>query len=309
MLRHLLLLAPTLLFAQSPALDYIKTFGGTGTDNATAIATDRLGNIYTAGTTTSLDFPTSSAFQPKFGGANVRFSSNQGTTWQTPQIPFPVYAVSNSPKRPNVVFAGTEKGIYKSLDSGITWQPLPTAPLLTIDALLVNAANPDTICAATQNGIYLSADSGSTWRYIDLGVPAVIALASSSARPATLYSATDKTLGLPNIVAFRTATLKPRNLDQPAALPSNIYRSTDSGASWTLLPNAPSGTFSLTVDPVNPDIVYAANAEYGFSGSGPTSLYRTADGGITWTKTLDLPISLSTFTLAASHAAGRHSAG
>ena len=305
MLRHLLLLAPTLLFAQSPALDYIKTFGGTGIDNATAIATDRLGNIYTAGTTTSLDFPTNSAFQPRIGGANVRLSANQGTTWQAPQIPFPVYAVSNSPKRPNVVFAGTEKGIYKSVDNGLIWQALPTSPSLIIEALLVNAANPDTVCAATDNGIYLSADAGGTWRNIDLGISAVIALASSPARPATLYSATDVNLRRAGFGPFISAnTSKARQFDEPiAANPSNLYRSSDDGASWSRIPNAPSGIFSLSVDPINPNLVYAANAVNGFSGGGPTSLYKSTDGGTTWTKTLDLPILTSTFTLAATHSA------
>ena len=306
MLRQapLLLLAPA-LFAQSPALDYSKTFGGTGSDNATAITTDRLGNIYTAGTTTSLDFPTNSAFQPRIGGANVRLSANQGTTWQAPQIPFPVYAVSNSPKRPNVVFAGTEKGIYKSVDNGLIWQALPTSPSLIIEALLVNAANPDTVCAATDNGIYLSADAGGTWRNIDLGIPAVIALASSPARPATLYSATNVNLRRAGFGPFISAnTSKARQFDEPiAANPSNLYRSSDDGASWSRIPNAPSGIFSLSVDPINPNLVYAANAVKGFSRGGSTSLYKSTDGGTTWTKTLDLPILTSTFTLAATHSA------
>jgi hypothetical protein len=104
-----------------PALSSQKTFGGTGFDSGTAIALDSSGNIYIAGTTTSLDFPTKGAFQPRIGGAGLHVSTNNGATWFTPSVPAPVYAVAGSPMGSNIVYAGTANGILKSMDGGQTW--------------------------------------------------------------------------------------------------------------------------------------------------------------------------------------------
>jgi len=51
------------------------------------------------------------------------------------------------------------------------------------------------------------------------------------------------------------------------------YKSTDLGASWTLLPPWPS-VFPTTGDPTNPSIVYGVSV--------PTSVYKSIDGGATW---------------------------
>jgi uncharacterized protein (TIGR03437 family) len=260
-----------------PALNFETNFGGTGIDSATAIAVDRAGNIYVAGTTTSLDFPAVNAFQPHIGSTPLRMSADQGNTWLAPSVPAPAYAVAGSPKQPNIVFAGTAKGILKSLDSGKTWTSLSAAPAYQVNALVVDSVNPDLVYAATTYGTYQSRDGGMTWRLVDRGGWDVRVLVSSPSRSSTLLS------------AILIGGLSP-----------SVYRTTDSGSNWSLLTNSPRGTFSLACDPANPDVLYAAADS--ISGGG-TAVYKTTDAGDTWTNLADLPVSISTLTLAANTAA------
>jgi photosystem II stability/assembly factor-like uncharacterized protein len=56
---------------------------------------------------------------------------------------------------------------------------------------------------------------------------------------------------------------------------SRVFGSTDAGASWSMLGRIPySSVTSLTIDPFDPDVIYAAGR-----GSG---LYRSDDGGANW---------------------------
>ena len=55
------------LNGQTGKLQYATYLGGSGRDNANAIAADAAGNAYIAGDTTSADFPTRYAFQPAIG--------------------------------------------------------------------------------------------------------------------------------------------------------------------------------------------------------------------------------------------------
>src|SRR5439155_18660217 len=47
-----------------PVLSYSTYLGGSGADTARAIAVDTAGNMYVAGTTSSIDFPTANALTP-----------------------------------------------------------------------------------------------------------------------------------------------------------------------------------------------------------------------------------------------------
>jgi uncharacterized protein (TIGR03437 family) len=62
------------LKADGSALDFSTYFGGTGTDQGSAIALDGAGHVLLTGSTTSADFPLVSPFQPaKGGGGNSAF--------------------------------------------------------------------------------------------------------------------------------------------------------------------------------------------------------------------------------------------
>jgi uncharacterized protein (TIGR03437 family) len=267
-----------------PALTFEKIIGGTGYDLGTSVAVDAKGDIYITGTTTSLDFPTKNGFQQRMGGAPVRASTDGGKTWVTPAIASPVFTVTGSPKQNGVFFAGTSNGIYKSTDAGKTWAALTSGPQYQVNAIVVDGSDPNVLYSAGFDGILKSQDSGLTWRVSRpqsrSGEDAIV-LVAHPARSSTLFAGT-AVGGVPSA--------------------PSLYRSTDAGATWSLLPDSPIGTFALANDPTNPDVLYAGVSPSGFSGGGNqgAAVYKTSDAGDTWTKVVDLPLAINTLTVAVS---------
>ena len=80
-----------------------------------------------------------------------------------------VNAVVVDPRDPKIVFAAGPGGVFRSDDSGFTWQPrsegLGTAAIV---ALALDPEQPDTLFAATAEGtLFRSDDGGETWRSVD----------------------------------------------------------------------------------------------------------------------------------------------
>jgi uncharacterized protein (TIGR03437 family) len=269
-----------------PGLGFEKIFGGTGYDLGSSVAVDGAGSVYVAGTTTSLDFPIKSGFQQRIGGTPVRASSDLGKTWTSPAIASPVFTVAAaSPKLNGVFFAGTSNGIYKSTDTGKNWTALNSGPQYQVNAIVVDASSdPGVVYSAGFDGVLKSQDGGLTWRVsrsqTRSGEDAII-LVAHPARPSTLFAG----------VAIGGAPSDP-----------SLYRSTDAGATWSLLPNSVIGTFALANDPSNPDVLYAGTSPSGFSGGGNEggAIYKTSDAGDTWTKLVDLPLAINTLAIPAS---------
>jgi len=86
----------------------------------------------------------------------------------------------------------------------------------------------------------------------------------------------------------RSILIDPRNTDRlwAGAVSGGIWHSEDRGATWTQvndwLPNL--AICCLTMDPQNPDIMYAGTGEGFFNSDavGGTGIYRSIDGGVTW---------------------------
>src|ERR1051326_7080228 len=173
-----------------------------------------------------------------------------------------------------------ERGVYRSLDGGVTWQKVLDRDENTgaVD-LAFDPANSQTVFAvlwsarqapweigsswtlSASNGLYRSTDGGTTWRQIGAGLPGAaeglgrIGLATSPSAPARMYAVVGATKG------------------------GGLYRSDDGGDSWRLA-NADErlwgrdGDFNeVKVDPSNPDVVYVANVV----------TWKSLDGGHTFT--------------------------
>ena len=89
-----------------------------------------------------------------------------GQNWQTLQFPDYISALAISPSDPNVVFAGTGKGIYQSSDGAQTWTQIKQYEGLLIFALTFDE-NGILYASADQFGLSKSADLGKTWEKIN----------------------------------------------------------------------------------------------------------------------------------------------
>lgn len=159
----------------------------------------------------------------------------------------------------STVYAGTERGLYKSTDSGASWENLKLREDTTrrIFQVLFPPRQPSTVYVVDADYSYYpessvdkSTDGGRTWRTVVTGAVGTgpTALAIDPFDPSRLYAA-----GCP---AFS--------------------RSTDAGETWTqaAAPHSNNCASSLVADPVRPGYLYT-----GFWGGG---VWRSRDGGNTW---------------------------
>ncbi len=97
------------------------------------------------------------------------------------------------PTRTLTLYAGTNKGIFKSTDGGSTWTPANTGLTASgILALAVDLQTPATVYAGTDGGVFKSTNGAASWTAASTGLGAqpVSALAIDPASPSTLYAGT-----------------------------------------------------------------------------------------------------------------------
>jgi photosystem II stability/assembly factor-like uncharacterized protein len=190
------------------------------------------------------------------------------------------------PQHPNVFYIGVNNGgVWKTTDFGRTWDPIfDDQPTGSIGDVGVAPSNPDIVYVVSGegiqrpdlsvgNGVYRSSDGGKTWVHLGLEEGQQIGgLSIDPKDPDRLFVAV---LGHPY----------GPNPER------GVYRSTDGGKHWekVLYKDENTGAVQVTVDPVNPQVVYA-DLWAGRQGpwengawNGPNSgLYKSVDGGTTW---------------------------
>jgi photosystem II stability/assembly factor-like uncharacterized protein len=221
-------------------------------------------------------------------GDGIYKSTDGGQTWQHlglrdgQQIP----AILVDPSDANRVYvavlghpygANTERGVFRSIDGGKTWEKVLYKDENTgAVALAFDPRDARTLYAVlwaarqgpwengswqgAKSGLYKSNDGGTTWRQLTKGLPTTaqglgrIGIGVSLSAPDRVYALVD------------------------APQLGGVYRSDDAGESWQRVNQEGrvwgrgSDFAEVKVDPKNKDIVYVAN----------TSVYRSTDGGKTF---------------------------
>ena len=93
-----------------------------------------------------------------------------------------------------IIYAGFEKGLYKSTDGGKSWKLLAAGVITRINFLLVDKEYAGVIYAAGEKGLFKSTDAGMNWRRIFSGKSAdeqnVVSLALCYEAPKSIFIAT-----------------------------------------------------------------------------------------------------------------------
>jgi hypothetical protein len=207
------------------------------------------------------------------GGSGVRLSTDDGATWSAINTGFPdnafVRSLAIDPHTPSTLYAfyaGTDSGVFKSTDSGASWSAvINNGHRISANALAIDPVTPSTLYAGGWGGVVQSTDSGASWTTVNTGLPGfvttVTTLAIDPVMPSTLYA------GL-----FQCG----------AGCGAPVYRSTNSGASWTatgLTDTAIATVTVLVIDPSTPSTLYAG---YNNVRDNFTRVYRSTDSGATW---------------------------
>ncbi|MGH9468169.1 MAG: VPS10 domain-containing protein [Terriglobales bacterium] len=197
-------------------------------------------------------------------------------------------AVAGVPSEPDTFYFGAvDGGVWKTINDGTTWEPIfDHEPVASIGAIAVAASNPEVIYVGTGepdprsqssigDGMFKTTDGGQTWTRIGLAKTRQIGrIVVDPHDPNRVLVA-----ALGNIYA--------------ATPERGVYLSTDGGATWqkTLFTNDNTGAIDLSMDPGNPQVVYAALwatrrppwVVYPSSHEPGSGLYKSTDGGSTWT--------------------------
>ena len=160
---------------RAPALEWVKTVSGSGASSVAAVATDAHGNLYIAGSTTSLDLPAVAAAQPHPGASPVvRINASSGTSQKlyAPDLAS-ASSIALDAEHPQTTYATSSAGLLRSTDGGNTWKKVTGLPAGTnLNSVTVDPTDSNILYAATSPlGAFKSTDAGATWTTINNGIP------------------------------------------------------------------------------------------------------------------------------------------
>ena len=253
--------------------------------------------------------------------ACLHSTTDSGDTWQEQSCPqHGAVALAVSPDKPQTFYAGSDFGVEKSADGGLTWQDANEglAALVPFD-IAVSADDPDTLWVKTHQDIFFSPNGGNDWvaRGHETGSGGGTSLVSDPFLTNRLYLTArcqdefcidvSADGGLTWALITRTIPVSyagMRLVTQIVAPSPHITgeimvgcafqppeggeftgifcRSTDHGLKWTFIepPQPINGFDDIVYDAFNPDLIY--------TGTAGTGLWRSEDGGDNW---MQVPIS------------------
>jgi photosystem II stability/assembly factor-like uncharacterized protein len=200
-------------------------------------------------------------------------SIDGGNTWNTTGLSWiasdqrRISRMLIHPVNPNIIYAGTSVGIWRTTDGGVNWQMIRSG---SISDLAFRPGDPTVIYAVLGNGFWRSTNDGATFSPVNINSTLPIRRAKIAVTPAD-----------PNYVYMLTVRTDNSGFE-------GLYRSVDGGTSFSQMSTAPNilgyasnGSsnggiawycLGLVVSPVNKNDVWAASV----------NVWRSTNGGSNW---------------------------
>ncbi len=155
-----------------------------------------------------------------------------------------ILRITLDPQNPDTVYAVGQFGLWKSADSGGTWNTVLLQPIFSFAIAPTAPAN--LYAGIRSQGVLVSRDGGATWSSTGTGPSNVQSLAVDPENPARVY----------------------------AGSAGALFKSIDGGDTWRETGQGLNGATALAIDPANPVNVYAGTAQ---------GVFRSVDAGTTFT--------------------------
>jgi len=214
-------------------------------------------------------------------GLAAPVAANDDTWTSSGPIGGYVTCLAIAPSDPNVMYAGTEGGIYKTSDGGVTWTWVgdiymqygdtpSTTNFATILDLQIAPDNPELIYAGTETGIYISQNGGRDWTNTKPGYVFVNSIAVDPSNPKNILIG----IGRSDMQSDHEVI--------------GIFKSTDGGETWVeKLPRESTGeeldsVKTIIFDTNDAQTVYAGTRKWDELGGYNSGLRKSIDGGETW---------------------------
>ena len=210
------------------------------------------------------------AMEPATGGAGVFKSTDAGETWTDVGPYEPLTSIAVSAASPSTIYVGTWRGVFRSTIGGGDWALMGEEFMLgSVHGVAVDPTDASIVYAATDSGLFRSATGGAEWTLVgNFGQVISVVLAPSA--PSVVYAGTG----------------------------TGVVVSHDGGDSWGGAGLGDAVPWTLTVDPANPDVVYAGSTSSidgvlaRFSADGATLEFSTYFGGSSFEQISDAQVGV-----------------
>lgn len=209
-----------------------------------------------------------------------------------------VGSVVVDPEDADVIYAGTDDGVYKSTDGGATWSASSPTGVVS-RSVTMSAANHNVLYATSGNAnIQKTTDGGSTWTDVTNNLAVASAILNLVADPTDanvvyvpLYGGCYGTWKTTNGGASWATSDGSCDDYTTAIAPSNhnvvysgstgsvpVFKTSDAGTSWSNPGNSGLTSYGsvrgIAIDPTDSNILYI--------GTEVSGIYKSTDGGANW---------------------------